>query len=257
MNVGIIGLGVVGQALEKYNKGLGHTVFGYDIKSDTSEDDLKRLNENTELVFICTSTHSDGKKLDTSSLFNAIGRLEGKKSVIIKSTMNPGTTDELQKMFPQHDIGYSPEFLSELSAYEDVKNPPRPEIFGWPEGKLPVDAEKTNGMQDFYNLPAKQAELVKLATNTFYSMKVIFANILYDCGMSQEALRVLATDPRIGSNGITHFEVLHKGYRGYGGACLPKDTKALQAYIKEQCGNSKLIDSIIEYNEVLRGMNND
>jgi UDP-glucose 6-dehydrogenase len=71
--------------------------------------------------------------------------------------------------------------------------------------------------------------MTKYYGNTWFSVKVVFANQMYDlcqkAGVDYDAVReCVSADKRIGR---THLEIFHKGYRGYGGKCLPKDTRAL------------------------------
>ena len=78
-------------------------------------------------------------------------------------------------------------------------------------------------------LPATEAETVKYFGNTWFSVKVSFANQMYDLcqklGIDYDRMvEAAAADKRIGR---THLNIFHKGYRGYGGKCLPKDIKAL------------------------------
>jgi len=82
-------------------------------------------------------------------------------------------------------------------------------------------------------MSARQAELLQLATNSFYALKVAFFNQLYDIGLTQETLTALADDPRIGKS---HYEIVHKGYRGFGGACLVKDSRAMLQLFRNTYG---------------------
>lgn len=101
-------------------------------------------------------------------------------------------------------------------------------------------------------LPATEAELVKYFGNTWFALKVSFANQMYDLA---QALRVdydrmveaAAADKRIGR---THLNVMHKGYRGYGGRCIPKDTRALI-----QLADSKGVD--LKLHKIAEAINNE
>lgn len=78
-------------------------------------------------------------------------------------------------------------------------------------------------------LPATEAELVKYFGNTWFATKVVFANHMYEIvktmGVDYECIKeAAAADKRIGP---THLDIFHKGYRGYGGKCLPKDIRSL------------------------------
>lgn len=238
MKIGIVGQGVVGKALRAYYEG-HHELWTYDIKTD-SEDDLAELNTNSEVVFICVGTPTAKnwhEGLDCSQVYAAVDRLTGSKTVIIKSTVMPGTTDAIQAKHPEHCVFFVPEFLDEDTAVEDYAHPRRPHVIGYPVSRWTARfsiceyhwyrllPERCASRHD---LPAKQAELLKLATNAFYALKVTFANQMYDAGMTQEALDAMGCDFRITPWG---FKIEHKGFRGFGGSCLPKDTSALREYI--------------------------
>ena len=249
MKLGVLGMGVVGNALYDYYRN-SHEVWTYDKARDT-ESDLLALNRNAEVVFVCVSTPyaGGGRGLDCSEVFNAVGFLCGSKTVIIKSTVNPGVTDAVQEQFPQHNVFFVPEFLSENTAAEDYAKPRRSHVVGVTRDNtviysplfhlLPrcgcssecIDTGRViyTDNVECWELRAKQAELLKLATNTYYALKVTFANQLYDCGATQDMLDALANDPWIQPS---HFNVEHKGYRGFGGMCLVKDTLALADYMR-------------------------
>lgn len=243
MNIGIMGVGVVGSALARYYGEQGHTVYAYD-KAQDDESELNGLIENAEVVFICVGTpySRETGMLDCSAVFEAVESLgDAPKCVIIKSTVMPGTTDEVQKRHPQHRLFFVPEFLSAVTAYEDYANPRRQHIIGVPLcSEVTEDAirEVAGRIADLlpdcllvdvdedapWFLPANQAELLKLATNAFYALKVTFANEMAAVGMTQDALNALAEDPWIAAS---HFDLEHSGYRGFGGKCLVKDSNAL------------------------------
>lgn len=237
--IGIIGLGVVGKALYEYYNGRGNSLITYDIATD----DFSRLADLDDIcttVFICVPTpySREGHGLDCSVVYDAVSSLMGSKTVIIKSTLNPGTTDELQQKYEKHRFFYVPEFLSEDTAAEDYAWPDRSHVIGVPDGFYP--AQNTCIAKIITLLPyvdaigytlvlARQAELLKLATNAFYAMKVTFVNQLYDIGMTQEAIDAWADNPWIGKQ---HTQVHHKNFRGYSGKCLPKDTMALADFAR-------------------------
>jgi len=103
-------------------------------------------------------------------------------------------------------------------------------------------------------VPAAEAEMAKYFCNTFLSARVVFANQIYDVcekmGINYEAVKEMAgADPRIGKS---HFDIFHDGYRGYGGLCLPKDTKAFIDFVSEAGLKPKLHKALEEINEELR-----
>ena len=259
MKIGIIGCGVVGRALRSFYE-TTHEVYTYDVAWDAPEY-MGRLDAECEVVFVAVGTPSakDGS-LDCSSVYDAVSKLSGAKTVILKSTVMPGTTDNLQAKYPEHTFWFVPEFLSEATAAEDYANPRRPHVVGYtdlsddgfPPASSAVTAllPQTPGVKQ---IPARQAELLKLATNTFYALKVTYANMLYDIGMTQDTLYALGADNWIGGE---HFQIDHKNHRGYSGACLPKDSDALFTLGPTQTlGIADLIGVIGTYNNRLKEKN--
>jgi UDPglucose 6-dehydrogenase len=95
--------------------------------------------------------------------------------------------------------------------------------------------------------------MVKYYGNTWFSAKVVFANQMYDLcqkiGVDYEIVKeAAAADKRIGP---THLEIFHKGYRGYGGKCLPKDTRALIQLGKQVGAPMELLETVEKINNRL------
>lgn len=228
---GIVGTGMVGGALLKYfQKKEGLEIFVYDKgKNEGSKDDVNKA----EIVFVCVPTPylKDGTGFDLSYVEETLSWLNGERVVVIKSTVLPGTTEMLQKKYPQHKLLMNPEFLTEETADQDMSYPDR-QIVGYTEKSHDVagDLMQLLPLAPFERMiPATEAELVKYFGNTWFSVKVSFANQMFDLcqtlGVDYDRMvEAAAADKRIGR---THLNVWHKGYRGYGGKCLPKDTKAL------------------------------
>ncbi|HLF71894.1 MAG TPA: hypothetical protein VI759_07060 [Dehalococcoidia bacterium] len=227
--IGIIGVGVVGGAVREYLEAEGLEPALYDPG--------KRLGslaeiDTADLIFVCVPTpYVSGSGFDSSALESAFEVLRGEKTVVIKSTVLPGTTERLQAKYPQHRVLFNPEFLREATALDDFLQPDRQIV-----GHCGDDAVLAQRILDLMPpapheavVPARVAELTKYATNTFLAMKVIFANELHDLclalGMDYEDVkRGFAADWRIADS---HLDVNTGGYRGYAGKCLPKDTMAL------------------------------
>ncbi len=229
--VGIAGVGMVGGAMQRYlEKKEGLELFLYDKGKNLGSP--KEVNQ-AELIFVCVPTPylKDGKGFDLSYVEEALNLLEGEKVVVIKSTVLPGTTGMLQQKYPQHKILMNPEFLTEETADQDMSYPDR-QIIGYTEQSHSVagDVMQLLPLAPFERiLPATEAETVKYFGNTWFSVKVSFANQMYDLCQSlgvdyDRMVEAAAADKRIGR---THLNVFHKGARGYGGKCLPKDIKAI------------------------------
>lgn len=102
-------------------------------------------------------------------------------------------------------------------------------------------------------MKAKDAEMVKYMVNSYYALKVIYANQIYDicqaAGIDYEAVKeAFVADKRIIDS---HLKIIHKGYRGFGGKCLRKDVYSLNDYAKEMGASPKLLDTIKEINSTL------
>jgi len=239
--VGIVGIGMVGgAALRYFQKKDGLEIFLYDKGQNLgSQEEVNKA----EVIFVCVPTPylKDGSGFDLSYVEETLSWLSGEKVVVIKSTILPGTTEMLQKKYPRHKLLMNPEFLTEETADQDMSYPDR-QIVGYTEKSHDVagDLIQLLPLAPFERiLPATEAELVKYFGNTWFSVKVSFANQMYDICQALGAdydrmVEASAADKRIGR---THLNVWHKGYRGYGGKCLPKDIKAFI-----QLANSKGVD---------------
>jgi UDPglucose 6-dehydrogenase len=193
--------------------------------------DEQSINE-ADTVFICVPTpYRDVVGFDDAALHAAIETLSEGKTVVIKSTVLPGTTEALQARYSQHCFLFNPEFLREGHARTDFLRPDR-QIVGYTAQSRHL-AEKLLAMLPSapYRsiMVAREAEMAKYMTNTFLALKVTFANEMYDLAETLEidykvVRDAVAADPRIGGS---HFDVFADGMRGYGGKCIPKDTKAL------------------------------
>lgn len=230
-SIGIIGVGMVGGAMYAYYP----NALVYDpIRYPNTKEQIKQA----DIFFVCVPTpHVPGIGCDTSIVEEVMRWIPEGKTVVIRSTVIPGTTDRLQKAFPHHRMLFNPEFLDELTAVENFKNPNRQIIGFTPESKSVANDVLAMLPSAPYRtiMPAMAAETVKYFGNSFYASKVVFANQIYDLcqkiEVNYDTIReAVAADPRIGPS---HLMVWHKGYRGYGGKCLPKDTKALIHFARE------------------------
>jgi UDPglucose 6-dehydrogenase len=227
--VGIIGAGVVGGSLLAHLRERGHEVRVFDPPKGHVDPSVL---DSAGMVFVCVPTpYSRGIGFDDTYLMRAISSIGGSKAVVIKSTVVPGTTRALQERFPQHRFLFNPEFLREATALDDFLHPDR-QIVGHTVRSID-DAKGVFALLPHapFELicPAEEAEMAKYVANSFLAVKVSFANEIFDLcerlGIGYDRVRDIATaDPRIGPS---HADVLDGGYRGYGGKCLPKDSKSL------------------------------
>lgn len=229
--VGIIGYGMVGGAVGAWFKRSAI----YDLKKfpgDWSAVDA------CQIVFICVPTpYKKSTGYNYRAIETTAKRLSGRKIVVLKSTVLPGKTAELQKKYPQHIWLFNPEFLRDKSAVQDFIKPDR-QIVGVVKKTV---KHKVAARLVMELLPpaqyqaittATEAELIKIFANAFLATKVVFANMIFDVAKlsraDYEQVRLgVGNDPRI-TTSMT--KVLADGYRGYSGKCFPKDMGAIIRY---------------------------
>ncbi|MGB9598575.1 MAG: hypothetical protein ACPLZH_01895, partial [Minisyncoccales bacterium] len=225
LKIGIVGVGMVGGALQRYFEKKGKKLFLFDKGKNLGS--LNEINQ-ADVIFLCVPTPFDKKKgFDLSYVKEAVSAIREEKIIVIKSTVLPGTTEKLQKEYPQHTFLFNPEFLSELTADQDMEYPDR-QIVGFTQKSYSVarDILQILPLAPYEKImPATEAEMVKYFGNTWFAIKVIFANQIYDLCQKlkidyDRVMEAASADKRIGRS---HLEVWHKGYRGYGGKCLVGD----------------------------------
>ena len=260
MRIGIIGLGTVGKAMKSGLEG-EHEIFVHDIGMDTSITDV---TENAELAFICVPTPSDQETggCDTRIVEDVLRLLPEGFKVAIKSTVIPGTTQRFHEEFPGLKIACSPEFLRTATAAEDFRSQDIL-VVGTHHDDLAqciMESHVKAGVvsrEGCMVVSPTQAELVKYAKNSFYSIKVIFANQFYDyCQVLDEdwsVVKDIITRPQVQSIGNSHLEPIIDAKRGFGGSCLPKDTRALFVDLKNRGIGFRLLGAVLEDNDRLRG----
>ncbi len=256
MRIGVVGIGFVGGAVAHWfeARGQGDEVTRYDTHKGIGSPDVIR---SAEVVFVCVPTpfHEDGRGYDDSAVEETLAFLVPSQIVVIKSTIVPGSTVRYQKRFPRLSILFNPEFLVAKTAQDDFLHPER-QIVGFTPESRPL-AERILGMLPTASyakiMPAMEAELVKYFGNTFLATRVIFANQFFDLcralGADYETVKAAAgADSRIGAS---HFNVLEGGYRGYGGACLPKDVAALLSFAESLKVQMSLLKEVQRINRKL------
>ena len=259
MRIGIIGLGTVGLAIRECFEKV-HEIFIHDKKLGT---DISDVTDNVDCAYIAVPTpsleHSGG--CDTSIVESVLRDLPDGFKVVIKSTVIPGTTKKMQALFPELKIACSPEFLRTASSVSDFKNQDLL-IVGTEHKELAelifehhIESGVVERKSCFLVTPT-QAELVKYAKNSFYSMKVIFANQFYDyCESLDEdwsVVKELITKPQMQPIGESHLDAILGLRRGFGGECLPKDILALYVELKSRGLEYEFLGSIMEDNRRLR-----
>jgi len=283
MKVTIVGIGYVGVSLAVLIS-KKHTVFAYDIdkkkidrlnnkKSPIKDDNISDYLNNEELdlhatsdfqkacqdadfIVIATSTNYDTNtgSFDTSSINNVvdnISKIKKNQVIIIKSTVPVGYTNFLKEKYKNKNIFFSPEFLRENRSLYDSLNPSR--IIIGDRSKeanrfcllLAECATKDASEIPIISMSSTEAEAVKLFSNTYLAMRVAFFNELDSFSESnklntKKIIEGVSLDNRVGN-------FYNNPSFGYGGYCLPKDSKQLLTNYKDI--PNKIITAVVESNQ--------
>ena len=297
LSVSVFGLGYVGCVSAACLAKEGHTVVGVDVsaakvdlinagQSTIIEDGIRGLVSDmratgrlsatadvgaavaaTELSIICVGTPSRANgSIDLASVMRvaeqigeAIARKKARHTVVVRSTVLPGTTEDVVKPALERTSGkmagtgfglcVNPEFLREGTSIRDFYEPPF-NIIG------AADAESAEPVRTLYLgidtpthvVPIKVAEMVKYACNAYHGLKISFANEIGNiCKAltidSHEVMRLFCEDTKLNVSAA----YLKPGF-AFGGSCLPKDLRALSYRARQADIDTPLLAATLESN---------
>lgn len=245
----------------------------------TATNDLRRAVLESDITFIAVGTPFDGQRIDLGFIREAarqIGEALREKSsyhvVVVKSTVVPGTTDDVvrpaleqasgKRAGRDFGVGMNPEFLTEGVAVDDFMRPDRIVLGGLDERSIALQREV---YAQFTGVPViatnnKTAEMIKYASNSVLATMISFSNEFANLCATLGDVDV--ADVMTGVHAARYFtSMLEDGRRvrapitsflwagcGYGGSCLPKDTKALVAHGAAHGEPMPLLEAVIRTN---------
>jgi UDPglucose 6-dehydrogenase len=258
--IGIIGNGFVGNAIHQGMKNEYPNIMVHDKNPELSKYSFEDVISQCQYIFVCVNTPMTKEgECYTGIIEEVVQKIHREKpmcedrTIILKSTVPPGTTENFQEIYNSLKFVFNPEFLTEANSVQDFKEQDR--IILGTKYKSAFDDVAALYRAVFPQTPilfvaSKEAEMVKYVSNTFLSTKVIYANeinrlckhleIDYDTVISAAKY-----DKRLGDS---HWNVPGPdGDYGFGGHCFPKDLNAL-IFKAEHSGASvpllKLVRSI-------------
>jgi len=298
MNVSIVGSGYVGTTIAACLADIGHDVVNVEIDdeivatinageapihesgleqriADHAGTNLRATTDydavrDTDVTFLCLPTpQSESGSLDLAimragaeSLGRALADKDGEHLVVVKSTVLPGTTEDVVGPILEAESGteigdglelaMNPEFLRMGTAVEDFLEPDKVVLGTASEGAAatlrelyaPILAREET---DLVETEIREAELIKYANNAFLASKVSLVNELgniareYDAD-AYEVLEAVGLDDRVS-------ERFMRSGLGWGGSCFPKDVNALRAGAREQGYDPELLDATVAVND--------
>ncbi|ADO67275.1 putative UDP-glucose 6-dehydrogenase [Cafeteria roenbergensis virus] len=265
MKIGIVGLGFVGNAMYQsfLKKGLENDLNIYDKFKNGGVGTFESILDSDILFLALPTPYHDIKKQyeygPIEETLNKLKRVDYQGIIIIKSTVTPETTFKLEEKYKLGLI-HNPEFLTARTAEEDFHLQTHI-VLG--KGKL-VSYENYQKVILFYQKhypnahislgSSLESESMKIYCNSFYALKVQFFTELYQLCKKNNSDYTIIKNMMLKNNWINSMHTNVPGPDGllsYGGFCFPKDTNALNEYMKSYKSENKVLDAcIVERNEM-------
>ena len=264
MKISIIGLGFVGGAMLKSFTIKNLNVNGYDKYKNGGIGSFEECL-NSEILFLALPTQFSYSKnqYDKSAINEVCNLLVENKfdgCVVIKSTVEPGTTEKLSEKFKLNFV-HNPEFLTAVTAFEDFHNQTHI-VLGRSKTcsdnnylKLKTVYEKAYPEADISECTCTESESMKSFVNCFYASKVQVFNEFYLLCQKNGSDYNKIKDLMLKNGWINPMHTQVPGPDGllsYGGYCFPKDTNALHQYMKELDSERSVLKAVIDERNNMR-----
>jgi UDPglucose 6-dehydrogenase len=265
--IGIVGLGVLGNAIKKSFEFLDINIIikCYDKYKNIGNGVFELLDSN--LIFLCLPTlyNKELEEYDKTEIYNICNELNNcnyKGIVLVKSTVESGTTLQLSKLFNNLNLVHNPEFLTARTAEIDYINQ-KHIVLGFLDGNdntdtikyLEVFFKKYFPLSKISICTTLESETMKLFCNSFYAAKIqLFTEFKLLCDNLEINFNNVR-DLMISNGWINPMHTEIPGPDGnisFGGTCFPKDIKALNEVMKKNSIPNEVINAVIKEQELMR-----
>jgi UDPglucose 6-dehydrogenase len=248
MKIGIAGLGIIGSALKYALEKINHQVYVHDPKlKNTHLSDLVEM----DMIYVCVPTPSmeDGA-CNTSIVEKVVDELQELQYngiIVIKSTVAPGTTEKLIERYKNDYICFCPEFIRERCAISDMVENHELLAVGTTNKYVYENVVKSHGKypKNLRQLSPTEAELLKYYSNCYNTLKVVFANQMFDLAQHLHADYSRIKEAFVcRKTTIDMYLDVNNNFKKASGPCLPKDLAAIRALIEQNNLNIPLFKNI-------------
>lgn len=247
--LGFLGCGAIGRAISDVHEKFDQNIIRHDLCLNSKLSDLLVA----DVIFVClpTPSNKDGS-CNLSIIHNELCQLNElgfNKTVVMKSTVPPGTGQQFSKQFSFKYVS-CPEFLREHNARQDYLNQ-NVHIVGYDGedvSEITLVLKPLNST--IKKLPVTEAELVKYFHNTYNAWRITFANSFYDMSHALDANYNKILNAFCELNGIkSDYLKSSDEFKGFGGPCLPKDTAAMADLSRKLKLNSNIWEFMLDEND--------